>query len=88
MKLPILLGALLVSATPAFAVNDMASERLKGYNYGYIYGLGNALFGLAIDKLIKKFNTPKIYYLEQLRHFQKIQITNLIFLKYAMHMRA
>ena len=53
MKLPILLGALLVSATPAFAVNDMASERLKGYNYGYIYGLGNALCGLAIDKLIK-----------------------------------
>ena len=53
MKLPILLSALLLSATPALAVNDMASERLKGYNYGYIYGLGNALCGLAIDKLIK-----------------------------------
>ena len=53
MKLPILLGALLLSAAPALAVNDMASERLKGYNYGYIYGLGNALCGLAIDKLIK-----------------------------------
>ena len=88
MKLPILLGALLLSAAPALAVNDMASERLKGYNYGYIYGLGNALCGLAIDKLIKKINTPKIYYLEQLRHFQKIQITSLIFLIYAMHMRA
>lgn len=53
MKLPILLSALLLSATPALAVNDMASERLNGYNYGYIYGLGNALCGLAIDKLIK-----------------------------------
>jgi hypothetical protein len=53
MKLPILLSALLLSATPALAVYDMASERLKGYNYGYIYGLGNALCGLAIDKLIK-----------------------------------
>ena len=31
----------------------MASDRLKGYNYGYIYGLGNAFCGVAIDKLIK-----------------------------------
>ena len=31
----------------------MASDRLKGYNYGYIFGLGNALCGVAIDKLIK-----------------------------------
>ena len=54
MKLPILLGALLLSATPALAANDMASERLKGDNYGYIYRVGNALCGLAIDKLTKK----------------------------------
>ena len=48
------LSALLLSATPALAVNDMASDRLKGYNYGYIYGLGNTLCGLVIDKLVKK----------------------------------
>ena len=54
MKLPILLGALLLSVTPGLAANNMASERLKGYNYGYIYGVGNTLCGLVIDKLVKK----------------------------------
>ena len=54
MKLPILFGALLFSAIPALSASDMASERLKGYYHGYIYGVGNALCGLAIDKLIKK----------------------------------
>ena len=54
MKFPILLGALLLSVTPGLAANNMASERLKGYNYGYIYGVGNTLCGLVIDKLVKK----------------------------------
>ena len=53
MKLQILLGALLLSGSPALSASDMASERLKGYYHGYIYGVGNALCGLAIDKLIK-----------------------------------
>ena len=65
-RLSTLLGALLLSVTPGLAANNMASERLKGYNYGYIYGVGNILCALAIDKLVKK-NMPKIYYLEQLR---------------------
>ena len=52
-KLSILLGALLLLATPGLAASNTASERLKGYNYGYIYGVGNTLCGLAIDKLIK-----------------------------------
>ena len=52
-KLSVLLGALLLSASPAIATDNLASERLKGYNYGYIYGVGNTLCGLAIDKLIK-----------------------------------
>ncbi len=54
MKLPILLTALLLSGLPALSASDMASERLKGYYHGYIYGVGNALCGLAIDELIKK----------------------------------
>lgn len=54
MKLPILLGALLLSGSPALVDNDMPSERLKGTNYGYIYGVGNILCGMAIDELIKK----------------------------------
>ena len=53
MKLPILLIALLLSASPALANDNLASEWLKGYNYAYIYGVGNTLCGLAIDKLIK-----------------------------------
>ena len=53
-RLSTLLGALLLSVTPGLAANNMASERLKGYNYGYIYGVGNTLCGLAIDKLVKK----------------------------------
>ena len=53
MKLPILLTALLLSASPALATDNLASEWLKGYNYAYIYGVGNTLCGLAIDKLIK-----------------------------------
>ena len=54
MKLQILLTALLLSGLPALSASDMASERLKGYYHGYIYGVGNALCGLAIDELIKK----------------------------------
>ena len=53
-RFQILLGALLLSATPSLAASNTASERLKGYNYGYIYGVGNILCGLAIDKLVKK----------------------------------
>ena len=54
MKYLTFFSALLISALPALASNNMASERLKGYNYGYIYGIGNILCGLVIDKLIKK----------------------------------
>ena len=54
MRLPILLGALLLSVTPSLAASNTASERLKGYNYGYIYGVGNILCGLAIDRLVEK----------------------------------
>ena len=54
MKIPILLGALLLSGSPALAANDTTSERLKGTNYGYVYGAGNILCGMAIDKVIKK----------------------------------
>ena len=86
MKLPFLLGSLLLSVTPGLAANNMASERLKGYNYGYIYGVGNTLCGLAIDKLIKNEYANE-YCLEQLSRFQKIQILSLIFLIYAMHIR-
>lgn len=53
-RLSTLLGALLLSVTPGLAANNMASERLKGYNYGYIYGVGNTLCGLATAKLVKK----------------------------------
>ena len=53
MKTLLLFLALLLSVSPAIA-DGMASERMKGYNYGYIYGLGNALCGLAIDKRIEK----------------------------------
>ena len=54
MKSLSVISALLLSASPAFAVHDMNSERLKGYHYGYVYGLGNALCGMAIDKIVKK----------------------------------
>ena len=48
-----LFSALLLSVSPSIA-DGMASEWMKGYNYGYIYGLGNALCGLAIDKRIEE----------------------------------
>ena len=54
MKSLLVISALLLSAPPAAAAQDTNSERLKGYNYGYIYAVGNTLCGLAIDKLIKK----------------------------------
>ena len=54
MKSLSVISALLLSASPAVAVHDMNSERLKGYHYGYVYGLGNALCGIAIDKIVKK----------------------------------
>lgn len=54
MRVPLLLAALLFSAPPSLAANDMEEARLKGYNYGYIYGVGNTLCALVIDKLIKK----------------------------------
>ena len=53
MKLPFLLTSMLLSASPALATDNLATEGLKGYHYGYIYGVGNTLCGLAIDKLIK-----------------------------------
>ena len=52
MKHPLLPTALLLSALPAMADDDMASERMKGYNYGYIYGLGNALCALVLENRI------------------------------------
>ncbi|KZR87515.1 hypothetical protein [Synechococcus sp. MIT S9508] len=51
---PIFFSALLLSVTPGLAASNTASARLKGYNYGYIYGVGNILCGLAIDNFIKK----------------------------------
>ena len=54
MKSLLVISALLLSASPAAAAHHTNSERLKGYNYGYIYGVGNTLCGLVIDKLIKK----------------------------------
>ena len=54
MKLLLALGALLLVASPVIVKDALASERLKGYNYGYVYGVGNILCGLAIDKLINK----------------------------------
>ena len=53
MKSLLVFSALLLSASPALATDNLATEGLKGYHYGYIYGVGNTLCGLAIDKLIK-----------------------------------
>ena len=53
MKSLLVFSALLLSASPAVATDNLATEGLKGYHYGYIYGVGNTLCGLAIDKLIK-----------------------------------
>ena len=60
MKYLPILGALLLSVTPGLAASNTASERLTGYNYGYIYGVGNTLCGLAIDKLIKNEYANKL----------------------------
>ena len=53
MKHPLRLTALFLSALPALADDDMASERMKGHSYGCIYGLGNAFCGLALEKWIE-----------------------------------
>ena len=65
MKLLPLIGALLLSAAPAllFAtpVKSADNERNKGFYYGYIFGAGNTLCGLAADKLITKEYAQKLF---------------------------
>ena len=54
MKLPFLLTTLILTASPALAVDDGSSERIRGYFYGYIYGTGATLCDLVINKRIEK----------------------------------
>ena len=65
MKLFPFIGALLVSTAPADSVatpdKSADDERNKGFYYGYVYGLGNTLCGLAADKLITKEYAQKLF---------------------------
>ncbi len=56
MKLLPLIGALILSAAPVQAL-----ERKEDYYYGLVYGVGNTLCGLVVDKLIKKEHAQNIY---------------------------
>lgn len=68
MKLFPLVSAILLSAAPAlpFAApvksedNDIREAYLQGLYYGVIYGAGNTLCGLVVDKK-QKNNMPKSY---------------------------
>lgn len=61
MKSIFVLTVLLASVVPVNAADDMASERFRGYYYGYIYGIGNTLCGLVLDKQIKAEDAQDLF---------------------------
>ena len=68
MKLLPLIGALLLSSAPALllavpvkSADDKDIQRIKGFYYGYVYGVGTFLCGLAIDKEIDKEYAKKLF---------------------------